>query len=87
VERLLDFASGNRIVVPVFRRRQGHPVHFGESFRRELAQLEGDFGARAILDRHPEAVTEVEVDDQGVIVDVDTEADLTSVAMLTDERK
>ena len=54
--------------------RRGHPVGFGAEFYSELVRLSGDEGARRLLARYP--AHGVEVPDAGVLVDVDTEADL-----------
>lgn len=53
---------------------RGHPVGFGAELYSELASLEGDQGARRLLARYP--AHGVEVPDPGVLVDIDTEADL-----------
>lgn len=60
-----------------FQGRRGHPVGFAAELYSELAVLDGDQGARRILARYPAAA--VEVDDPGVLVDIDTRADLLSV--------
>lgn len=56
------------------RGRRGHPVGFGAELFSELATLSGDEGARRLLARYP--AQGVEVDDPGVLIDIDTEADL-----------
>ena len=57
--------------------RRGHPVGFAAELFSELVQLTGDEGARRLMARYPSQA--VEVDDPGVLVDVDTAADLASV--------
>jgi molybdenum cofactor cytidylyltransferase len=57
-----------------YRGRQGHPVGFSGELYSELVRLEGDEGARRLVARYP--AMGVEVDDPGVLVDVDTVADL-----------
>lgn len=54
--------------------RRGHPVAFSAEFYSELAALRGDEGARRLIARYP--AVGVELDDPGVLVDVDTQADL-----------
>ncbi|MEP7056478.1 MAG: nucleotidyltransferase family protein [Caldimonas sp.] len=54
--------------------RRGHPVGFATELYSELVTLSGDEGARRLVARYP--AYGVEVDDPGVLVDVDTEADL-----------
>lgn len=49
--------------------RRGHPVGFCAGLRAGLARLEGDEGARALLRRHGSHA--VEVDDEGVLLDLD----------------
>ena len=56
------------------RGRRGHPVGFGAELYSELITLTGDEGARRLVARYP--AHGVEVDDPGVLIDVDTEADL-----------
>ena len=56
------------------RGRRGHPVGFSAELYSELVVLTGDEGARRLLARYP--ATPVEVDDPGVLLDVDTEDDL-----------
>lgn len=55
---------------------RGHPVGFGSELYSELITLTGDDGARRLLARYP--AQPVEVSDPGVLVDVDTEADLAA---------
>lgn len=58
---------------------RGHPVGFSAELYSELAALRGDEGARRLVSRYP--AVGVEVDDPGVLIDVDTEADLESVRL------
>jgi molybdenum cofactor cytidylyltransferase len=56
------------------RGRRGHPVGFAAELYSELVRLTGDEGARRIVARYPSVA--VELDDPGVLIDVDTPADL-----------
>jgi molybdenum cofactor cytidylyltransferase len=57
-----------------YRGRRGHPVGFGAELFSELVMLKGDEGARRLLARYPTAA--VELDDPGVLFDIDTIDDL-----------
>jgi len=57
---------------------RGHPVGFASSHFAELAALTGDEGAKSVLSTHREQVQLIEVDDENVLRDVDTPADLAS---------
>jgi len=59
--------------------RRGHPVAFAGSLGDELARLDGDEGARAVVARHGERLVAVRVSDPGILVDVDTPSDLSRV--------
>lgn len=59
------------------RGRQGHPVGFSTELFSELLALQGDEGARRIVARYPSQP--VELDDPGVLFDVDTVEDLAQL--------
>lgn len=58
--------------------KPGHPVAFTRAAFAELAALEGDSGAGALLRARPD-VAYLDTDDRGVLFDVDTPADLAVV--------
>ncbi len=60
------------IRVPTHAGRDGHPVVFGAAHLPALAALEGDRGARSILDANTCDVERVAVDGDGTLRDVDT---------------
>lgn len=66
----------NVIAAPVHRGRRGHPVAFGPAHRQELTRLDGDRGARVLLERHAQSLVRVDCDDPGVLRDIDTLTDL-----------
>jgi len=70
------------IVLPCLGSQPGHPVGFSEPFRNELLALHGDSGARSIVQAHPDSVYRLQVDDPGVLQDVDTPADLQRLSGL-----
>ena len=75
-----DPAAGRGIVVPVRDGRRGNPVLWGRAFFAAFAGLEGDTGARHLIDQSPEAVAEVPMPDQASLVDVDTPEALAELA-------
>ncbi|HKQ25086.1 MAG TPA: nucleotidyltransferase family protein [Burkholderiales bacterium] len=68
-------AHSRRIVVPAYRGERGHPVGFGSRYRAELLDLDGDVGARAVLERHTQEVEIIDCDDPGMLRDIDTPDD------------
>lgn len=57
--------------------RRGHPVGFAAELYSELVLLDGDEGARRVVARYP--VHGEELDDPGVLLDIDTEEDLAVI--------
>jgi molybdenum cofactor cytidylyltransferase len=79
LNRMIDIfdASGvNAICVPTFRGVRGNPVLFGRGYFSELLSLEGDVGARSIITANADCVLEVEADDNGPLIDIDTPEEL-----------
>lgn len=60
------------IVRPVYRGLRGHPVLIDVRYLQEALQLQGDVGARRILANHPADILEIEVDQDGILKDIDT---------------
>lgn len=75
---LVAKAATGRIVFPVHQGERGHPVLFGHAFWPELQGLTGDEGARRVLRAHASAWVAVDVDDPGVLRDVDAPEALDS---------
>lgn len=69
-------ASGADIVAPSYRGQRGHPVGFSRRHRDALSSLTGDAGARSLIERNLGRMTWIDVDDAGVVQDVDTPSDV-----------
>lgn len=82
LRRLLDvFADDVRdIVAPVHDGRRGHPVIFSPRFADALAALNGDVGAAPLVRRFAADLRSVEVEDPGVLRDVDDPSALARCA-------
>ena len=70
-------SAGALVTAPTFQGERGHPVAFSAKLRDELRTLTGDSGARAVLERHVDAIQLVDCEDPGVVLDVDARTDLT----------
>jgi molybdenum cofactor cytidylyltransferase len=67
-----------------YRGRRGHPVAFAAELYSELIQLSSDDGARRVMLRYP--AHGQEVDDRGVLLDIDTPSDLDALRKAHTER-
>jgi len=63
------------IIVPVYNGRRGNPVIFPSTLKDDLLTLEGDRGGRALIEKMPERVKLVTIEDKRLGIDVDTEED------------
>jgi len=63
-------AGGAECVAPYYRGQRGHPVGFSAGCGAQLAALRGDSGARTVLEGR--ALLRIDVDDPGILLDVDT---------------
>ncbi len=71
------FLARKPIVAPTFRGTRGNPVLFDRSTFLELASVKGDRGGRTLMEAHPDWVETVEVDDPGIVIDIDSPQDLS----------
>jgi molybdenum cofactor cytidylyltransferase len=62
------------VVFAQYAGRRGHPVGFSAELYSELVRLTGDEGAKRLVARYP--AFGVTVDDQGIVLDIDTPDDL-----------
>lgn len=71
--------GGAHLAAPAFRGERGHPVGLSAAYREELLALAGDAGARHLIKRDAHRITLVNVEDAGVLRDIDTPSDLPAV--------
>ncbi|MFQ5536999.1 MAG: NTP transferase domain-containing protein [Gemmatimonadota bacterium] len=69
--------TGAPLVVPAYAGRRGHPPLFATALFGELTHPELEGGARTVVRRHAQEAVLLEVDDPGVLMDVDTPEDFT----------
>jgi molybdenum cofactor cytidylyltransferase len=75
-----DPVEGRAIVVPTRRGKRGNPVLFGSRFFEEMTNVSGDVGARHLIGKHEDVAVEIEIDDDSVLMDVDTPEALAKLA-------
>ena len=78
VSRLVAALKHHDLVAPVYMGQRGHPVGFSRQYFPFLIGLSGDRGAGKLLQDHAHELHTIEVDDGGVIHDVDFPEDLAT---------
>jgi molybdenum cofactor cytidylyltransferase len=74
IQAVAQALATHPVVFAQHQGRRGHPVGFSSELYSELVALTGDEGARRLVARYPSHA--VEVDDPGVLIDIDTREDL-----------
>ena len=72
IEAMITQLAPNRIVLPTFEGRRGHPVLFSSEVLQEILALPSSEGANIVVRKHPDRIVEVPVNAPGILVDVDT---------------
>lgn len=75
IDRLItafETAGAAHAIVPVRAGQRGNPVLLGRSLFAAVKEIEGDRGARILIDRLTEGVIEVPIDDPAIAIDIDT---------------
>ncbi|MGC2458213.1 MAG: nucleotidyltransferase family protein [Gallionellaceae bacterium] len=68
--------AGAALAAPCRAGQRGHPVGFAANYHDELMLLQGDTGARRLLERDVSKVVDIEIDDDGIFADIDVPSDL-----------
>ena len=70
-------ATPGKIVIPVFNGRKGHPVLFSREVTAEILGEDDDYNLRDYI--HSQGFQGLDVDDEGILMDVDTPEDYQKV--------
>ena len=67
-----DVEEGRTLIAPAQGRKLGNPVLWGQEHYSALMALEGDRGARSLLEAQRDAIIEIAVEHDGIMLDADT---------------
>ncbi|MCK5425227.1 MAG: molybdopterin-binding/glycosyltransferase family 2 protein [Emcibacter sp.] len=67
-----DPAQDHSIVIPMHNSKRGNPILWDGEFFSEFKRLEGDMGAKILLNEYPEYIHEVDVGSDAIFLDIDT---------------
>ena len=70
--QLIKSRDQKNIVIPVYKGQQGNPVLFDKSMKQKIMNINGDAGAKKILEMNKEKALNIEINDQGIIKDFNT---------------
>lgn len=77
VERLIEnfYLSRKRLIIPTHQGKRGHPILYSREVFPEILSAPANVGANSIRQANLEHTLEVEVDEPGVLIDIDTPQD------------
>lgn len=86
LDRIIEAHIGTQawIVIPTYHGDRGNPVLIARALFPEIMQLRGDTGCRAIFGAHPEQIAKIEIEDEGILLDVDSREDYERLRRLSE---
>jgi molybdenum cofactor cytidylyltransferase len=66
------YETKKRIIVPKFHGKRGHPVIFSNALFDEILSAPMEEGAKAVVNAHRAETLEIETEEEGIAVDIDT---------------
>ena len=75
---LIKSKNNKKIIVPAYKSEQGNPVLFSKSMKKEIMTIEGDVGAKKILELNKDQILNIETNDQSVTRDFNTRDNFSS---------
>ena len=75
---LIKSKNNKKIIVPAYKSEQGNPVLFSKSMKKEVMTIEGDVGAKKILELNKDKILNIETNDQNVAKSFNTQDNFSS---------
>ncbi len=67
------------LIYPIYKGKLGHPPLISESLFQAIKDFDGCGGLRALLSNYQKVATQVEVIDEGILIDMDTPKDYINI--------
>ena len=77
--QLIKSKDNRKIIVPTYKGQQGNPVLFDKSMKEKIINISGDVGAKKILELNKDKILNVEINDQSIAKDFNTQNDFNSL--------
>ena len=71
--QLIKSINKREIIVPTYKDQQGNPVLFAKSMKEKIINISGDIGAKKILELNKDKILNLEINDQCVTKDFNTQ--------------
>ena len=77
--QLIKSKNQKNIIVPTYNDQQGNPVLFDKSMKEKIINISGDVGAKKILELNKDKILNLEINDQSITKDFNTQDDFSSL--------
>ena len=69
---LIKSKNNREIIVPTYKNKQGNPILFSKSMKKKIMTIEGDIGAKKILELNKDKILNIQTNDQSIIKNFNT---------------
>ena len=73
--QLIQSKNNKEIIVPTYKGQQGNPILFSKSIKEKIMAIQGDVGAKKILELNKNKILNVEVNSKSIGKDFNTKDD------------
>tara|TARA_B100000029_G_scaffold394334_1_gene391819 strand:+ start:24 stop:590 length:567 start_codon:yes stop_codon:yes gene_type:complete len=70
---LIKFRNNYEIIIPTYKGQRGNPVLFEKSMKEIIINIEGDSGAKKIINMYEKKIFNFETNDQSIVQDFNTQ--------------
>ena len=76
--QMIGSKNNKEIIVPTYKGQQGNPVLFSNSMKDKIMNIQGDIGAKKILELNKDKIFNLEINDQSITKDFNTKSNFNS---------
>ena len=76
--QLIRSRNNKEIIIPTYKDQQGNPILFSKSMKSIIISIEGDIGAKKILEQNKDKILKVKIDDINITKDFNTKDNFNS---------
>jgi len=75
---LIKSKNNKEIIVPTYKNKQSNPILFSKSMIKKIMTIQGDVGAKKILELNKDKILDIETNDQAITKNFNTLSDFNS---------
>ena len=69
---LIKSKNNREIIVPTYKNKQGNPILFSKSMKKKIMTIEGDAGAKKVIELNKDKILNIETNDQSITQNFNT---------------